>query len=226
MPRRNHRNGRGGSAIEFALVSLTLVPLLLGAGTVGINMIKMEQTEQLAHEAGRMFGEGLDMSQPGNQTVVATVGSDLGLSTSAGQGNAVVILSALTYIDPAACASAGQVDSEGNPSAGCTNYGKWVFTSRLTIGNSSVRTSNLGSPLVSGPNGVTINSNGTIGLSDYVTKSGAVAQFSSINPYSSVGNNVSGLPSGQFLYVAEAAATVFQMGPYVGPGATYAFGIF
>jgi hypothetical protein len=226
MTRQNHQKERGGSAIEFAFVSLTLVPLLLGAGTVGINMIKVEQTEQVAHEAGRMFGEGLDMSQPGNQTVVATVGKDLGLSTTPGQGNAVVILSALTYIDQAACTAAGQVDAQGNPTNGCTNYGKWVFTIRLTIGNSSVRTSNLGSPLVSGPNGVTINSNGTIALSDYVTKSGAVAQFSSINPYSNAGGNVSGLPSGQFLYVAEAAATLFQMGPYIGPGATYAFGIF
>jgi Flp pilus assembly protein TadG len=226
MTRQNRHKERGGSAIEFTFILLTLVPLLLGAGTVGINMIKMEQTEQVAHEAGRMFGEGLDMSQPGNQTVVATVGKDLGLSTTAGQGNAVVILSALTYVDVAACASAGQVDALGNPSSGCTNYGKWVFTTRLTLGNSSIRSSNLGSPLVSGPNGVTVNSNGTISRSDYVTKSGAVAEFSSVNPYSNAGGNISGLPSGQFLYVAEAAATIFEMGPYIGAGSTYAFGIF
>jgi hypothetical protein len=97
---------------------------------------------------------------------------------------------------------------------------------RLTIGNSGVRASNLGSPLVSGPTGVTVNANGTIAMSDYVTKAGAVAQFSSINPYSNAGGNVSGLPSGQFLYIAEAAASNFQMAPYVGAGSVYAFGIF
>jgi hypothetical protein len=214
---------RGGSVLEFALVSLTLVPLMLGTGVLGVNMIKVIQTEQVAHEAGRMFAEGLDMSQPGNQTVVATIGSDIGLSTTAGQGNAEVILSALTYVDKAACASAGMVDLNGNPTSGCTNYGQWVFTIRLNIGNSSIRSSSLGSPLVGGPTGVTINSDGTISLPDYVTKSGAVATFSSINPYSNVGGNASGLPSGQFLYIAEAAATTFTMSPFTGTGATYSF---
>lgn len=97
---------------------------------------------------------------------------------------------------------------------------------RLVIGNSTVRASNLGSPLVGGPTGVTISSNGSIPLSQYVTQSGDVAQFSGINPYSDVGGNVSGLPSGQFLYVAEAAATTFNMGIYSSPKATYAYGIF
>jgi hypothetical protein len=50
-----------------------------------------------------------------------------------------------------------------------------------------------------------------------------VATFSSINPYSNVGGNASGLPSGQFLYIAEAAATTFTMSPFTGTGATYSF---
>jgi hypothetical protein len=217
---------RGASVLEFALVSLAMVPLLLGTGVMGINMIEVEQTEQVAHEAGRMFAAGLDMSQPGNQTVLATIGTDLGLSTTSGQGNAVVILSAITYVDQPTCAAVGEVDSSGNPTSGCTNYGNWVFTMRLTIGNPSLRQSNLGSPLVSGPTGVTINSNGTIPMDEYVTQSGAVATFSSINPYSTAGGNVSGLPSGQFLYVAEAAASTFTMSPYNSSSTTYAFGIF
>jgi len=217
------QNERGGSVLEFGLVVLTLIPLMLGTGVLGVNMIKVIQTEQVAHEAGRMFAAGLDMSQPGNQTVVATIGSDIGLSTTAGQGNAEVILSALTYVDTATCASAGEVDANGIPTSGCTNFGQWVFTIRLNIGNSSIRSSSLGSPLVGGPTGVTINSDGTIPLSDYVTKSGAVATFSSINPYSNVGGHASGLPSGQFLYIAEAAGTTFTMSPFTGTGATYSF---
>jgi hypothetical protein len=220
---QKRKNERGGSVIEFALVAVTLLPLILGTGVMGVNMIKVLQTEQVAHEAGRMFGQGLDMSQPGNQTIVATVGTDLGLSTTAGQGNAEVILSALTYVDKATCASAGMVDALGNPTGGCTNYGQWVFTIRLTIGNTSLRSSTLGSPLVGGPTGVTIKSDGTISMSDYVTKSGDVAQFSSINPYASAGGNVTGLPSGQFLYIAEAAAQTFTMSPYNGIGSTYSF---
>ena len=70
---------------------------------------------------------------------------------------------------------------------------------------------------------MTINSNGTISMADYVSKSGDVAQFGSINPHSTVGGSVSGLPSGQFLYIAEAAATTFKMNPYSNLGATYFF---
>ena len=217
---------RGAACIEFAFITMLLVPLLLGTGAAGINMITTLQTIQLARDAGHMYARGLDFSQPGNQTILANVGSTLGLSTTLGSGSAVVILSKLTYVDDAACSAAGAVDSHGNPS-GCTNLGKWVFTQRLEIGNSSVRTSNIGSPLTSGPTGVTVESpSGNISLSDYVTKAGAVATFNSINPYSDVNGNVSGLPSGQMLYIAEAAATAFSMPPFIGPPATYSYGLF
>jgi hypothetical protein len=217
---------RGSACIEFAFITMVLVPLLLGTGAAGINMILTLQTIQIARDGGHMYASGLDFSQPGNQTILGNLGSTLGLSTTAGSGSAVVILSKLTYVDNAACAAAGAVDSHGNPS-GCTNLGKWVFTQRLEIGNSSVRTSNMGSPLTSGPTGVTVNSTtGNISLSDYVTKAGAVATFSSINPYSVVNGNVSGLPSGQVLYVAETAATAFSMPPFIGPHATYSYGLF
>jgi hypothetical protein len=220
------RGIRGSACIEFAFVTMVLVPLLLGTGAAGINMISTLQTIQLARDAGHMYARGLDFSQPGNQTILGNLGSTLGLSTTAGSGNAVVILSELTYVDKAACAAAGAVDSNGNPS-GCTNLGKWVFMQRLQIGNTSVRTSNIGSPLTSGPTGVTVNATtGKISLSDYVTKAGAVATFSSINPYSSVNGTVTGLPSGQVLYVAEAAATAFSMPPFIGPHATYSYGLF
>jgi hypothetical protein len=205
---------------------MVLVPLLLGTGAAGINMIKTLQTIQLARDAGHMYARGVDFSQPGNQTILANVGSNLGLSTTAGSGSAVVILSSLTYVDNAACTAAGAVDSHGNPS-GCTNLGKWVFTQRLTIGNSNVRTGSIGSPVTSGTGMVTVNATtGRISISDYVTKTGAVATFNAINPYSSVNGVVSGLPSGQMLYVAEAAATAFSMPPFVGPKATYSYGLF
>ena len=220
------RGFRGSACIEFAFIVMVLVPMLLGTGAAGINMILTLQTIQVARDAGHMYARGLDFSQPGNKTILASLGTTLGLSTTAGSGSALVILSALTYVDKAACAAAGAVDSNGNPS-GCTNFGKWVFTQRLQIGNTSVRTSNIGSPLTSGPTGVTVDATtGRISISDYVTKSGAVATFNSINPYSSVNGNVSGLPSGQMLYVAEAAATGFSMPPFVGPKATYSYGLF
>lgn len=216
---------RGVSTVEFAFITLTLVPLLIGVGAIGVNLVRTLCTEQVARDAGHMYARGVDFSQPGNQQILALIGSSIGLSATAGSGSAVVVLSALAYVDTAACAKAGAVDTNGNPS-GCTNYGKWVFTQRLTIGNSSVRSSNLGSPLTSGPTGVTVNSTtGQISVSDYVTKAGAVATFNSVNPYSNVSGTVKGLPSGQVLYIAEASATQYAIGPY-GGGGTYAFGLF
>jgi hypothetical protein len=217
--RKHNKGEKGASMIEFAFITFTLVPLLIGAGVIGVNLIRTLQTEQLARDAGHMFARGVDFSAVGNQQILANIGSSLSMTATAGSGSAVVILSALTYVDNNACATGGAVDRNGNPS-GCNNLGKWVFTQRLTVGNSGIRSSNMGAP-----HGVTVNSDGTIDPSAYVTNSGAVAQFNSINPYSNVAGTVSGLPSGQVLYIAEAAAYGYSLPPY-GVGSTYAFGLF
>ena len=220
------KNRRGISSVEFAFCMLVLTPLALGTGAIGINLIRTLETVQVARDAGHMFARGMDFSQPGNKTIVTTLGANLGLSTNTSTSKAVVILSALTYVDAAACSSVGAVDGAGNPS-GCTNYRQWVFTQRLSIGNPSVRTSSYGSPLTSGPTGVTVDATtGKITPVEYVTKAGAVANFSSINPYANVNGNVSGLPSGQMLYVAEAGALGFNMAPFVSNAATYSYGLF
>lgn len=85
----------------------------------------------------------------------------------------------------------------------------------------------MGSPLTSGPTGVTVDATtGKISISDYCTKAGAVATFSAINPYAKVNNVVSGLPSGQVLYIAEAGAQAWKVAPFVGNASTYSFGLF
>lgn len=220
------RKRNGVSSIEFAFSMLIMLPLLLGTGVMGINMIRALQTVQLARDAGHMYARGVDFALPGNQTIIADLGSDLGLSATAGQGNAVVILSTLSYIDKNACAAVGAVDANGNPTAACTNYTQWVFAQRLAVGNTSVRGSNFGNPVTSGPNGVTIGADGKISASDQATKAGDVATFSGVNPYSVVNGVAQGLPSGQVLYLAEAGATGFNMPPFVSHMASYSFGFF
>jgi Flp pilus assembly protein TadG len=220
-----HRKEGGGAGVEFAFVLLVLIPLVLGTGAVGVNMVRTLQTIQLARDAGHMYARGLDFSQPGNQTILLSVGGSLGLTT-ASTSSAVVILSALTYVDDSACTAAGAATG-GVHNSSCTNYGKWVFTQRLEIGNTSLRNSAMGSPLTSGPTGVTVDATtGKISVSDYCTKAGAVASFNAINPYSDVNNVVSGLPSGQMLYIAEAGAQAWTVAPFVGNASTYSFGLF
>jgi Flp pilus assembly protein TadG len=217
---------RGGATVEFALILLVLVPLLLGTGVVGVNMIRTLQTVQLARDAGHMYARGVNFSQPGNQTILMQLGQSVGLQAGSA-GSAVVTFSSLTYVDTAACASVGAVNSNGVPTSACTNFHDWVFTQWMVIGNAALRRDGIGSPLVSGPTGVTVNSTtGQITPAQYVTRAGAVATFSSINPYADVNGTVTGLPSGQFLYVAEAGVQGFSMAPFVTNGMTYSYGIF
>src|SRR5580658_1461175 len=89
---------RGGATVEFSLVLLVLIPLLLGAGVVGVNMVRTLQTIQLARDAGHMYARGVDFSQPGNQTILLQIGQSVGLATGS-SGSAVVTLSSLTYVD-------------------------------------------------------------------------------------------------------------------------------
>ena len=214
---------RGVSSVEFAFSLLVMGPLVLGTGVMGINMIRELQTVQLTRDAGHMYARGIDFALSGNQTVLTDLGSNVGLTSS---GNAVVIFSTLTYVDKNLCAAVGAVDASGNPTAACTNYTQWVFTQRLYVGNTAVRSSNFGSPLTTGPTGVTIGSDGKISQSDQATKSGDVATFTGVNPYSVNNGVASGLPSGQVLYLAEVGVNGFNMAPFVGHAVMYEFGFF
>jgi len=219
---------RGISTFEFAMSLMVLVPLILGTGAIGVNLIRTMQTVQLARDAGHMYAKGVDFSQEGNQAILGTIGNSMGLNTVVDTGTAIVILTALTYVDSNTCIAAGAA-TNGVPNGSCVNLGKWVFAQRLTIGNSTLRTSNFGSPLTTGPTGVTLDNQGKISVAQYATKAGAVAQFSSangINPYTVVNNVVSGLPSGQRLYLAEAAGQGFGMPPFVAGSPTYSFAFF
>jgi hypothetical protein len=219
------RSTRGVSTIEFAFSTLILVPLLLGSGVVGVNLIRSLQVVQLARDAGHMYARNINFALTGNKKILLRIGKDLGLGLT--DGSSVVILSALTYVDKNACAAAGAVDSYGEPTSACTNYTRWVFTQRIVIGNASLKSSVYGSPLTSGPTGVTVDSStGKITLSDYVKKAGAVAQFSAMNPYSVVGGNAQGLPSGQLLYVSEAAANGWNLAPFITGAVAYSWGMF
>ena len=214
---------KGVAIVEFSFSMLVMIPLLLGTIGFGLRLLQQMQAIQLSRDAGRMYARpGMDLSLPGNQTILATVGADLGLKTD-GTGKAVLILTTVTYIDKGMCP---QHDVNGNP-INCPNYQNWVFTQRLTIGNSSIRTSNLGSPLTTGPSPVTVNATtGMISVTDQINNPGDVATFASGNPFISTPGTLNTLPSGQVLYVTEVAAQGFAMLPFASGGMMYAFNVF
>jgi hypothetical protein len=220
------KSTRGVAFVEFGFVLLVLVPMLLGTTAIGLNMLRTLETIQVARDAGHMYAKGADFSQPGIKTILVKLGGPIGLTTNSSTSKAAIVLSAVTYIDQAACQSDGKADSHGNP-LGCTNFGQWVFTQRIVVGNTALATSRLGRPLTSGPDPVVVNATtGKISLDDQVTNAGDVATFTGINPYSVVNGNSVGLPSGEVIYISEALSTGIKMAPFVGDATMYSANMF
>jgi hypothetical protein len=210
----NRKSLKGVAFMEFALSMLVMVPLLLGTIGCGLQLIQSMQTIQLARDAARMYGRGLDFSLPGNKTILAALGADLHLHTTDTGGTAVLILSTVKYIDATICPT------------GCTNFQQWVFAQRLVIGNPSYRTSNLGSPLTSGIGAVTMDSKGNISPADQKGNANDRATFKNGgNPFITAAA-LTDLPSGTILYVSEAASQGFKMPPFAGGGMLYSYNVF
>ena len=219
----SRKQTRGVAIMEFSFIMLLMVPLLLGTVEIGLNMVNTLQTVQLARDAGHMYARGVDFKLAGNLQILASLGAGAGMSasTGAGQGNARLILSQLRYIDKATClADPGMAkDGGGNP-IGCTNMGQWAFAERIAIGNSSMRVSNFGNPT----GAVTIAADGSITMDQQCRISGDQASFGVTA--TKIYGNVTGLPSGQVLFIAEAEAIGFKMAPFANNPMTYSYGIF
>lgn len=226
---------QGSSYIEFSFALLFLVPLLLGITGMGMNLLLGYQTNQLSRDAGHMYARQLNFALPGNQTILANLGSSVGLSAtsgvsgSAGTGSAVAVFTTVTYVDDPACVLGGYTSDGTHHNSSCKNYGNWVFKQRIVVGNSNMKTSDYGSPITSGSGGgnplVTIDSSGNISTTDELTNPNDQAVFNAINPYSSL-NGGSGLPSGQVIYIVEVLAKGFSMPPIQVNPVQYAYNMF
>jgi len=211
---------RGGAYVEFALSLGVLIPLMLGVIGLGLNMLLQMQTVQVARDAGHMFARNIDFTLLGNQQLLSTIAGATGLYpgsgttglTGASAGNAVVILSKVRYIDASACSLAG-LAAAAPP---CNNYQHWVFSERIVIGNSGLRASNMGTP----PAGIVSTTDGTITISNQATNTSDRAAITGFNPWNSTDGT--GLPSGQWVFVAESSAKGFHMPPFSSGTNTYA----
>ncbi len=221
------RKSSGASLIEFSFALLVLVPMLLGITAYGLNMILSLETVQLARDAGHMFAKAFDFSLAGNKSLLAQLGSGVGLKATAGTGNAVVVLSSVTYVDKGICSSFKLWNNTTNSPQGCTNYQHWVFVQRLMVGNQNMYASSLGAPITTGSSPVSLDpGTGMVNpASQQATNPGDVAVFSGLNPFV-VAGNLDQLPSGQMLYVGEAAAKAFVMPPFGKGGVMYAYTMF
>src|ERR1700687_4717074 len=146
---------KGSQILEFALVTLVLVPFMLGVVVIGLNLGRSVQVAQIDRDAGSMFVRGVDFSQTGNQDILIRLSQGLGMTRTGGTG--VVILSKITFIPAAACVGITPCNSD-----------QYVVAQRIVVGNSALRSSSFG------PAGsVTLNTYGNV--ANYMTDANAVA---------------------------------------------------
>lgn len=213
QPDRNRkRNQRGNALLEFAAVSIVIIPLFFGMVGIGINLGHMNQAVQITRDVGHMYAKGIDFSQAGNQNIVVNLATGTGLATTGGNG--VVILSQVVQVYQADCTAAGLSSGQ------CTNLNKLVFTSRIVIGASSMRASNYGTPASS-----IVSSNGNIAASDYLTNSTAVVTGSFATELTNAGLT---LNDGDVAYMTElylSTPDISFLGT-TGSSGVYAKGVF
>lgn len=121
---------------HYALGAIFLVPLSIGVLLVTSNASQNDHANQISHDVGAMYAQGMDFSQSSNQDIALKVAEGLEVNLRAGQG--VLILSKIRVVQPADCAS--------RLSGQCANEGRAVVTQRYTLGNSALRSSSFGTP--------------------------------------------------------------------------------
>ncbi len=159
------RAKQGGNAIlELGIVIPFLSLFFFGSTGLGIMLGRYIQATQAARDIAHMYSDGIDFSQTSSQNIVLKLTSGTGMTATGGNG--VVILSKVQTVYQADCDAA-------NLSNKCTNKGLPVFTNRIVIGNSSLRSSNFGTPASS-----ILDASGNISPSTYIQNTSSTVRTS------------------------------------------------
>ena len=202
-PRRSRRQ-RGNEIIEFALLSVFLVPLLIWTVIVGLDLIRLIQTQQICREVGTLYIRGVDYSTYSAQVVASRLSQGYSLQVGSGfaggvtnqynndqnTGNGWVVLSELMYVGNTGTGSCSTLPV----GTACTNHNQYVYLQRIDFGNSTLTINGTTVQSAIGNSTATQNASGYI--ANYLTDAGAVApNFSSFLQ--------TGLADGQVIYVVE-----------------------
>jgi hypothetical protein len=178
----SHKRQRGNTIVEFALVSIFLVPLLLGTINVGMNLTRAVQVNQVSRDAGHMFARFVDFSLENNQNIIVRLAYGLGMELTSGNGR--VTLTRVMQIGDIECEAGGfQV-------ADCTNHGLPVITQQIVVGNNAKRSSDLGEPPP-----YMLDSQGEVSAADYLTD---------VRTRAAGFDQILTLGAGEMAYVSEA----------------------
>lgn len=181
------RSEKGNALLEFAAVSIVVIPLFFGMVSAGIQLGRMNEAVQICRDAAHMYARGVDFSQLANQNILVALANGSGMTVNGGNG--VVIMSQIVKVYLADCTAAGLTAGQ------CTNLNQLVFSNRLVTGNAGLRSSNYGTP----PSAL-VNSQGNIAPSDYLTKPSLVVTGSFATELTNAGLVLS---DGDIAYLTE-----------------------
>ena len=155
------RSEQGNALLEFAAVSIVVIPLFFGMVGAGIQLGRMNEAVQICRDAAHMYARGVDFSQVANQNILVSLATGSGMTVNGGTG--VMIMSQIVQVYLADCTAAGLTAGQ------CTNLNQLVFVNRMVTGNTSLRSSNYGTP----PSNL-VNAQGNIAANDYLTNGSLV----------------------------------------------------
>lgn len=159
---------RGSTILEFAIVAPFLIVALLGVAGFGISLGRYIQALQVCRDVAHMFVDGVDFTQAGNQALIVLMAQGSGMTATGGNG--VVIMSRISTVYQADCDAA-------NYSGSCNNLGLAVFTQRIAVGNTALRTSAFGTPST----GI-IDAEGNISSSVYLRNTDSSVRAAAFTP--------------------------------------------
>jgi hypothetical protein len=146
---RRRRTQSGQEIMEFGLSAVLLVPMLIGAFVVGMNLIRSIQCNQVARDLDSMYIHGGDFSTYPMQQEAAKLAQGLNLqvgssftgseqSNTGNGGNGLVTVSQIMWIGGPTSASCVAVGGSAN----CTNQNSFVFTQQIQFGNGTLANAN------------------------------------------------------------------------------------
>jgi hypothetical protein len=210
---RRRKTESGQEIVEFALVAVLLVPTLIAAFVVGMNLIRSIQCNQVCRDLDNMYIHGGDFStyplQQESQRLAQGLNLQVGgsfagnkQSNAANTGNGLVTVTQVMWVGGTTSANCIAVGA-----AECTNQSSFVYTQQIQFGNGTLANSNTVT-LGTCP-AVIINTSGVV--QNYVTDSRAQlagAAQTNLQSLWQVGNGTTTpLTDGQVVYVVE---TYFQ----------------
>jgi hypothetical protein len=161
--KRSRNRSAGNTILEFALVSMLLVPGCLGVVGVGMTLGTYIQMLQTTRDTAHMFARGVEFDTVENRDLVVRLASSLQMTRTGGNGT--VILSKIITPRQEDCQAANRPND-------CPNRDIPVVIHRIAIGNTALRSSRYGTP-----SPALVSADGNITASDYLTESSVRAPY-------------------------------------------------